>query len=138
MNHKLDFLHIYGYDWSKIYDYLHANKKKEAKILINYLQRLIIMIPTAMKIANMEEHLIKYSIRQSILLLSQIRKYSKPTHNLMLTLKLKLMRASSEIEKGDENLIPNTEFQKDFHFTDLEGIDPELRKSVQAQFSAEI
>lgn len=54
-----------------------------------------------MKIANMEESLIKYSIRQSILLLSQIRKYSKPSQNLMLTLKLKLMKASSEIEKGD-------------------------------------
>jgi hypothetical protein len=54
MNHKLDFLHIYGYDWSKIYDYLLLNKRKEARVLINYLQRLIILIPTAMKIANME------------------------------------------------------------------------------------
>jgi hypothetical protein len=74
---------------------------------MNYLQRLIILIPTAMKIANMEETLIKYSIRQSIQLLGQIRQYSKPAHNLMLTLKLKLMKAASEIEKGDENLIPD-------------------------------
>ena len=97
MNHKLDFLHIYGYDWSKIYEYLSKNRKKEASVLINYLQRLIILIPTAMKIANVEESLIKYSIRQSIQLLAQIRKYSKPGHNLMLTLKLKLMKAASEI-----------------------------------------
>lgn len=101
MNHKLDFLHIYGYDWSKIYEYLLKNRRKEASVLINYLQRLIILIPTAMKIADMEESLIKYSIRQSIQLHAQIRNYSKPGHNLMLTLKLKLLKASSEVEKGD-------------------------------------
>ena len=27
-NHKLDFLHIYGYDWSKIYEYLCQTRKK--------------------------------------------------------------------------------------------------------------
>ena len=47
-----------------------------------------------MKVAGLEESLRKYAIRQSIQLLSQIRKYSKPAHNLMLTLKLKLMRTS--------------------------------------------
>ena len=70
MNHKLDFLHIYAYDWSKIYEYLvETNMKKEGSVLINYLQRLIILIPTAMKIANLEEGLVKYAIRQSIKLL---------------------------------------------------------------------
>ena len=54
LNHKLDFLHIYGYDWSKIYEYLYHTRKKEASVLINYLQRLIILIPTAMKVANLE------------------------------------------------------------------------------------
>ena len=63
-------------------------------MLINYLQRLIILIPTAMKVANLDESLRKYAIRQSIQLLAQIRKFSKPAHNLMLTLKLKLMRAA--------------------------------------------
>lgn len=61
------------------------------------MQRLIILIPTAMKVANLDESLRKYAIRQSIQLLAQIRKYSKPAHNLMLTLKLKLMRASDEV-----------------------------------------
>ena len=70
MNHKLDFLHIYAYDWSKIYEYLvETNMKKEGSVLVNYLQRLIILIPTAMKIANLEEGLVKYAIRQSIKLL---------------------------------------------------------------------
>jgi len=28
LNHKLDFLHIYGYEWSKIYEYLYHTRKK--------------------------------------------------------------------------------------------------------------
>jgi len=89
----LDFLHIYGYDWSKVYEYLDKNRKREASILVNYIQKLIILIPTALKIANVEDSLIQYSIRQSIQLLAQIRKFSKPNHTLLLTLKLKLMKA---------------------------------------------
>lgn len=61
-----------------------------------------------MKVANVEETLIKYSIRQSIQLLGQIRRFSKPAHTLMLTLKLKLMKAASEIEKGDGACLPDT------------------------------
>ena len=94
LNHKMDFLHIYSFDWSRIYEYLYQNRRREASVLINYLQRLIILIPTAMKVAGLEESLQKYAIRQSIQLLAQIRKYSKPAHNLMLTLKLKLMKTS--------------------------------------------
>ena len=108
LNHKLDFLHIYGYDWSKIYQYLSHNRKKEASVLINYLQRLIILIPTAMKVAGLQQSLRKYAIRQSIQMLAQIRKYSKPAHNLMLTLKLKLMRTSEEVEENNSNLFLNT------------------------------
>lgn len=52
MNHKLDFLHIYGFDWSKVIEYLKKYREKEHKVLINYLQKLIILIPTALKIAN--------------------------------------------------------------------------------------
>jgi hypothetical protein len=138
LNHKLDFLHIYGYDWSKIYEYLHATRKREASVLINYLQRLIILIPTAMKVADLDQSLRKYAIRQSIQLLAQIRKYSKPAHNLILTLKLKLMRLSEEIEKGEESLMPNTEFQKELHMADLQGIDTHTLNAIQDQFRAEI
>ena len=52
LNHKLDFLHIYGFDWSKVLDYLRKNRNRQHSILINYLQKLIILIPTALKIAN--------------------------------------------------------------------------------------
>lgn len=39
----------------------------------------------------------------------------------MLTLKLKLMKSASEIEKNadDDSILPNTEFQRDFHKNDL-------------------
>jgi hypothetical protein len=66
-------LHIYGFDWSKVIEYLKKNKAREQSILINYLQKLIILIPTALKVANAEDSLIQYSIRQSIQLLAQIR-----------------------------------------------------------------
>lgn len=75
--------------------------------MINYLQKLIILIPTAIKIANFEDSLLQYSIRQSIQLLAQIRKFSKPNHSLLLTLKLKLMKAGYDLLRGDED-IPKT------------------------------
>ena len=28
LNHKLDFLHIYGYDWIKVHDYLINHRRK--------------------------------------------------------------------------------------------------------------
>lgn len=52
MNHKLDFLHIYNFDWSKVYDYLKENRRREISVLTNYLQRLIILIPTALRVAQ--------------------------------------------------------------------------------------
>jgi len=109
LNHKLDFLHIYDYDWNKVYEYLLKKHQKESNVFITYLQKLIILIPTALKIANVEESLLQYSIKHSITLHSQIRNYSKPEINLMLTIKLKLLMAGAEIIKNpkSESLIPN-------------------------------
>lgn len=140
LNHKLDFLHIYGFDWSRVIESLKKSKAREFSILINYLQKLIILIPTALKIANAEDSLIQYSIRQSIQLLAQIREFSKPAHNLLLTLKLKLMKSGSELEKNsdDDSIMPNTEFQRDFHKNDLEKISPVVLAMVNTQFCFEV
>jgi hypothetical protein len=104
------------------------------------LQKLIILIPTALKIANAELSLTQYSIRQSIQLLAQIREFSKPGHNLLLTLKLKLMKSGAEIDKStdDDSIIPNTEFQRDFHKNDLEKISPNLLLLINSQFFFEV
>ena len=132
-------MHIYAFDWSKVVEYLRRTRPREQSILINYLQRLIILIPTALKIATAEDSLIQYSIRQSIQLLAQIREYSKPGHNLVLTLKLKLMKAGADIEKNldDDSYLPNTDFQRDFHKNDLEKITSNLLTAIHSQFCYE-
>lgn len=55
----------------------------------------------------------------------------------MLTLKLKLMKAGSELEKG-EGLLPGCEFGRDIHKTDLEGLDSQLLKHLNDQFDHEV
>jgi hypothetical protein len=52
MNHKLDFLHIYSYDWKEVYNYINTYRRRESKIFITYIEKLIILIPTALKIAD--------------------------------------------------------------------------------------
>jgi hypothetical protein len=71
---------------------------------MNYLEKLIILIPTVIKIANFEDSLLQYSIRQSIQLLAQIRKFLRPNHSFLLTLKLKLMKAGYDVQRGDEDI----------------------------------
>ena len=95
MNHKLDFLHIYNFDWSRVYTYLKDNRRKEVSVLTNYLQRLIILIPTALRVAQAESSLVSYSIHQSIQLLAQIRQHGKAHQNMFVLLKLKLMKAAA-------------------------------------------
>lgn len=110
LGHKLDFLHIYSYDWRKVYDYIATERSKEKRIFLTYLQKLIVLIPTALKIANAEESLIQYAISKSVPLLHQIKDFSEPGIILMLSLKLKLMKVTeSELEKEGSLMIEEIE-----------------------------
>ncbi len=58
--------------------HLQIARPKEQKIFLNYLQNLILIIPTALKIAHEQNNLIQYVIRKSSPVLDQIKDYSKP------------------------------------------------------------
>jgi len=65
MNHRHDFLKIYDNKWSDVYDYLKSKGKGEEKIFTIMLENLMIYIPTALKIANAEDELLRYVIKGS-------------------------------------------------------------------------
>jgi hypothetical protein len=46
------------------------------------------------------------------------------------------MKSGAEIDKStdDDSIIPNTEFQRDFHKNDLEKISPNLLLLINSQF----
>ena len=108
-------------------------------MLINYLQRLIILIPTALRMAQAESSLVSYSIHQSIQLHSQIRQYGKPQQNMFLTLKLKLMKAASEAERGNyDGMIPTIELNSHFHKEDRDHLNQKELAALNEQFMFEV
>jgi hypothetical protein len=50
------------------------------------------------------------------------------------------MKSGAEIEKNsdDDSILPNTEFQRDFHKNDLEKISPVLLNTINTQFCYEV